>query len=213
MSMYNDYNRYDLCPNDPGYPDGHHHKHHCNPCATLTTIRRVNTRILGGAIIPFASDFIAPVILTTIAGNLFSDATIVGFGSAFPGFTLTNNGTTLTIPTGTPDEAFSMPRSGIITSIAAHFTVLTAVTLTTPVTIVAQLFRANSTTFTAIPGALVNLDPLQGSLSIGDSVSGIANFEAPVEAGSRVMMVFYATNPTGVASVVRGYVNAGEVGS
>ncbi|GFP78130.1 exosporium glycoprotein BclB-related protein [Clostridium fungisolvens] len=209
MSIYDDFNRYDFCPNDPGYPDGHHHKDHYTPCPTLSRIRRVNTRTLGGGIIPFASDAYTPIILTTLAGALFSNATLVAFGTSVSGFPLSNNGTTLTIPAVTGNDAFSMPRSGVITSIAANFTVTTAVTLTTPVTIVAQLFRANSSTFTAIPGASVNLGLLQGSLSVGDSVSGIANFAAPVDAGTRVMMVFYATNPTGVASTIRGYANAG----
>ena len=153
MSIYNDYNRYDFCPTDPGYPDGHHHEHHCNPCATLTPIRRVNTRfIASGSIIPFSSGTV-PALLATVLSTAITASSFIGFGTSIPA-AITIVGNTLPLLPATSSEAFTVPRDGVITSLAANFSTTAAVTLTAPATITAQLFSApiGTNTFTAVPG-------------------------------------------------------------
>ena len=212
MSMCNDYNRYDFCPTDHVHPNDHHCPTGCCPCPTLTPIRGINTRFPAtGSIIPFSSG-ITPVLLTTVLGGLISTNSLIGFGTATPGVTIVGN----TLPLGIlANEAFSVPRDGVITSLAAHFTVtgISVAALTAPTTIVAQLFSApvNSNTFTAVPGALVQLAPvLNGIITIGTPVSGISNFIAPVTAGTRLVMVFYAVSgPGAILSAITGSARAG----
>jgi BclB C-terminal domain-containing protein len=211
MSMYNDYNRHDFCPTDLGHPNDHHCPAGCCPCPTLSRIRRVNTRTSAtGSIIPFSSG-IVPVALTTVLGGLISTTSLVGFGTSTPGVAIVGN----TLPLIPPalSEDFTVPRDGVITSLAAHFTTTVALTLTTPVTIVAQLFSAppDSNTFTAVPGAIVPLTPaLTGVLAIGTTVNGIVTLSEPVTAQTRLLLVFYAVS-TGfsIATAIIGNASAG----
>ncbi len=73
--------------------------------------------------------------------------------------------------------AFSVPRAGTITSIAAYFSTTLALSLLgTTVTITAQLYSSTTPNniFTAIPGASVTLaPPLTGVLALGTISNGI----------------------------------------
>ena len=94
--------------------------------------------------------------------------------------------------------AFSMPRDGTITSIAAYYSNTVALALVgTTVTITAQLFSSTTpdNTFTAIPGAVVTLaPPLTGVVALGTISSGITTgLSIPVTAETRLLMVFSAT--------------------
>ncbi len=163
-----------------------------------------------GAIIPFASG--EPVALTTIAGGLAGLPGLVGFGNSITAVTAlgaTIDTTTLT------NFAFSMPRDGTITSIAAFFSTTVALTLVgTTVTLTAQLYSSATpdNTFTPIPGTLVTLAPaLTGVLAIGTVSSGIlTGLSIPVTAETRLLMVFSAT-AEGVALIntATGYASAG----
>ncbi|MFJ5750121.1 exosporium glycoprotein BclB-related protein [Peribacillus frigoritolerans] len=164
-----------------------------------------------GAIIPFASG-ITPATLTTIAGGLVGTSSAIGFGTAIPGLTILGGAIDLT---GLLNEAFTVPRAGTITSIAATFS--TTVGLTLPVgsaTITAQLFRApaGSNIFTAIPGATVVLaPPLTGIVLPGTISQGVtAGLAIPVSPGERLMMVFSVVG-TGItlATAVVGAASAG----
>ncbi|MBT2618620.1 MULTISPECIES: exosporium glycoprotein BclB-related protein [unclassified Bacillus (in: firmicutes)] len=165
-----------------------------------------------GAIIPFASG-ITPAELTILAGGLVGTSSAIGFGTAIPGLTIL--GATIDL-TGLLNEAFTVPRAGTITSIAATFS--TTVGLTIPVgtaTITAQLFRApaGSNIFTVIPGATVVLAPPLTGLVIppGTISQGItAGLAIPVSPGERLMMVFSVVG-TGItlATAVAGAASAG----
>ncbi|MDP9739424.1 UNVERIFIED_ORG: BclB C-terminal domain-containing protein [Bacillus sp. B2I3] len=164
-----------------------------------------------GAIIPFASG-ITPAALTILAGGLVTTSSAIGFGTAIPGLTILGGTIDLT---GLLNEAFTVPRAGTITSIAATFS--TTVELTLPVgtaTITAQLFRApaGSSIFTAIPGATVVLAPaLTGLVSFGTISQGVtAGLAIPVSPGERLMMVFSVAG-TGItlATAVVGAASAG----
>jgi BclB C-terminal domain-containing protein len=110
--------------------------------------------------------------------------------------------------------AFSVPRNGAITSIAAFFSTTVGVLLdpTVTATIQAQVWRSTSTSnfFTPIPGAVVTLAPaLTGLVAIGTISSGTSTVNIPVTAGERLILVFSVTSPAGLASVVTGVASAG----
>ena len=118
--------------------------------------------------------------------------------------------------TGLNNVAFSMPRDGTITSLAAYFSIGAAVSLvTSTVTISAQLYSSPTPddSFTAVPGAVVDLaPPFTGLLSVGDSASGLTTgLSIPVTAGTRLLMVFSASVTAGVdiATIISGYASAG----
>ncbi|GFZ33489.1 hypothetical protein CSC2_40150 [Clostridium zeae] len=209
MSMYKDYNRSDFCPTDHGCPDDHHHQHHCCPCPTLTRVRKTNTRPTGGSMIPFSSGLI-PAVLSTVLLGAITTTSLIGFGTSTPGVAIVGN--TLPLLGTTLSEAFTVPRDGLITSLAANFSTTAALTLTAPATVTAQLFSApiGSNTFTAVPGAIVQLKPdlTTGIVTIGTNASGIVTLSETVTAQTRLLMVFYATS-TALATVITGNASAG----
>ncbi|WP_160671058.1 exosporium glycoprotein BclB-related protein [Clostridium sp. C8-1-8] len=186
-----------------------------NPCC-LPRIRgglRSNTRFNFGSIIPFASGL--PVILTTLVTGLAGTVSALGFGSSATGLTVAGLTIDLTGGAGLAiNEAFSMPRDGVIRSISAFYSNVLALALVgTTVNITAQLYSAPPTSniFTAIPGASVQLDPLPGVLAIGGTSSGITTgLSIPVAAETRLLLVYSATT-TGipVVAAVTGYASAG----
>jgi BclB C-terminal domain-containing protein len=168
-----------------------------------------------GAILPFASG--TPATLTTVLGGLLNTSSLLGFGTSATGVTVTGGTIDLTGGPGILiNEAFSMPRDGTITSIAAYFSTTAALTLVgSTVTITAQLFSSTTpdNTFTAVPGALVTLaPPLTGVLALGTISSGITTGLAiPVTAETRLLLVFSATVTAGldIATTIAGYASAG----
>ncbi|WP_281269281.1 exosporium glycoprotein BclB-related protein, partial [Ammoniphilus oxalaticus] len=168
-----------------------------------------------GAIIPFASGL--PTALTTIAGGLAGTTSLVGFGNSAVGVSLLGSGAIdLTGAAGTLlNFAFSVPREGTITSMAAYFSVTAALSLVgSSLTITAQLYRSTTpdNTFTPIPGAAVTLGPaLTGLISIGEVSNGVTSgLSIPVSPQDRLLMVFSAT-ASGLAllNTVAGYASAG----
>ncbi|WDZ57811.1 exosporium glycoprotein BclB-related protein [Paenibacillus polymyxa] len=168
-----------------------------------------------GAIIPFASG--GPAILTTIAGGLVGTTSLIGFGSSATGISLVGGiiDLTGTLVGSVINFAFSVPRGGVITSIAGYFSTTAALTLLgSSVSITAQLFSSPTpnNTFIAVPGATVTLTPpLTDIVALGTTSSGIATGLAiPVTAQTRLLMVFSAT-ATGISLVntVVGYASAG----
>ncbi|WP_242941237.1 exosporium glycoprotein BclB-related protein [Sporobacter termitidis] len=151
--------------------------------------------------------------MTTVLGGLLNTSSAISFGSGVSGITVTGgilDGTTLT------NEAFSVPRDGTITSMAAFFSTTAALTLVgSTVTITAQLYASPTpdNTFTAVPGALVTLaPPFTGVLAIGTISDGTTTGLAiPVTTGTRLLMVFTATVTAGldIATAIVGYASAG----
>ncbi|MBU7008813.1 exosporium glycoprotein BclB-related protein [Phosphitispora fastidiosa] len=171
--------------------------------------------ILGnGSIIPFASG--APVVLTTIAGGLAGTSGLIGFGSSAP--TVSALGATIDLSGGPGvllNMAFSMPRDGMITSIAAFFSTTAALSLVdATVTIRAQLYSSTTpdNIFSPIPGTEVTLTPsLSGLVVAGDISTGLlTGLAIPVAAETRLLMVFSIT-ATGITllNTVAGYASAG----
>ncbi|PNQ82820.1 exosporium glycoprotein BclB-related protein [Paenibacillus sp. F4] len=168
-----------------------------------------------GAIIPFASG--GPAILTTVLGGVVGTTSLIGFGSSATGIGLVGDTIDLTGTLVGPliNFAFSVPRDGVITSIAGYFSTTAALTLVgSTATITAQLFSSPTpnNTFTAVPGAIVTLaPPLAGIIALGTISSGITTGLAiPVTAQTRLLLVFSAT-ATGLSLVntIVGYASAG----
>ncbi|WP_407926811.1 exosporium glycoprotein BclB-related protein [Caproicibacter fermentans] len=161
-----------------------------------------------GAIIPFASG--TPTSLTTVAGGLVGTLGLIGFGLNAPGVLALG----VIDLSGLTNFAFSMPRDGVINSVAAYFSVTAALALAgTTVTITAQLYSSPTPndTFSPVPGALVTLPPLTGVISVGDTFNAVTTGLAiPVTAQTRLLMVFSAT-AAGVSLVntIAGYASAG----
>ena len=145
-----------------------------------------------GAIIPYASG--APFQLATRGSGIPFIIQMIGFGTSES--TLFN----VTIDlTEVPDNlAFSVPRDGIITSIAAFFS--STVSLSIPgstITITAQLWSSPTpdNIFTPVAGTAVTLaPPLTGEIVPGTTSKGLLeNLAIPVTAETRLLMVFSAT--------------------
>jgi BclB C-terminal domain-containing protein len=168
-----------------------------------------------GAIIPYASGL--PVAMTTVLGGLLNTSSAVGFGSNATNIAITGGTIDLTGAPGTLlNFAFSAPRAGTITSMAAYFSTTAALTLLgSTVTITAQLYSSSTpnNTFTAVPGALVTLSPaLTGTLSLGTISSGTTTgLSIPVTLGERLLLVFTSAVTAGidVATTIAGYASGG----
>jgi BclB C-terminal domain-containing protein len=145
-------------------------------------------------------------------GGLAGIQALIGFGA---------NETALQVgglidTTGLTNVSFSMPRDGVITDIAAYFSVAVAVNLLlSTVTITAQLYQSTTPDdiFSPIAGATVTLAPsYAGLITAGDSASGITTgLNIPVTAGTRLLMVFSASVTEGVdiATIITGFASAG----
>nr|WP_312578833.1 exosporium glycoprotein BclB-related protein [Sedimentibacter sp.] len=150
--------------------------------------------------------------MTTVLGGLAGTQALVGFGS---------NDTALIVGglidvTGSSSLAFSAPRDGTITSMAAYYSVAAAVALVgSTVTITAQLYSSPTPddSFAPVPGATVTLaPPLTGAVAIGTTSSGLTTgLSIPVTAGTRLMLVFSASVTAGIdiATILTGFISGG----
>ncbi|EHQ87557.1 exosporium glycoprotein BclB-related protein [Desulfosporosinus youngiae] len=166
-----------------------------------------------GAIIPYASG--EPISITTIALGLVGLPSFVGFGNSVQGLTALGATIDLTGVGGLLNFAYSVPRDGTITSIAAFFSVTAALALAgSTVTITAQLYSSTTpdNIFSPIAGTAVTLAPaLTGVVSVGDISNGIVTGLAiPVTAETRLLMVFSAEAAgLSLINIVAGYASAG----
>jgi BclB C-terminal domain-containing protein len=155
-------------------------------------------------------------VLTTVAGGLIGTASVLGFGNSATNINVTGGTIDLTGAAGTLiNMAFSVPRDGVITSIAAYFSTSAALSLIgSTTTITAQLYQSTApdNSFTAIPGAVATLSPaLSGLVSIGNTSSGLTEgLSISVTAGTRLLLVFSATaSGLSLINTVAGYASAG----
>ena len=155
-------------------------------------------------------------MLTSIAGGIAGTPAFIGFGTSAEGLTVL--GATIDL-TGGPgiaiNEAFSAPRDGTITSMAAYFSTTVALALVgTTITITAQLYESTTpdNTFSPVAGTAVSLAPaLTGVLGSGTMSNGIVTgLNIPVTAESRYLMVFsIAATGVSLINTVAGYASAG----
>jgi BclB C-terminal domain-containing protein len=111
--------------------------------------------------------------------------------------------------------AFSVPRDGTITDIAAYFSVVLGLSLIgTDITVHAQLYQSTTPNniFTAIPGTEIILSPtLSGIINIGDIATGnLSGLNIPVTVETRLLMVFTITaDGLNLVNTLTGYASAG----
>lgn len=160
-----------------------------------------------GSIIPFASG--GPVILTTDSVGSPSTGALLGFGSSLPGISL------LTFPTITVPSnsfAFSMPRDGTITSIAAYFSTTADAVSGGSLSVIARIFisTAPDNTFTAV-GSVNLLPSLTGNIPTGTILSGINSALAipPLTSGTRVLVLFSYEGISNIPETINGIASAG----
>ncbi len=161
---------------------------------------------------PFASG--GPVELTTLLDGTAETGALVGFGSAGETLGVLGLNLDLTGSLAGPviNFAFSVPRDGVITELAAYFSVTIGLNLVLgTLNVVAQLYESTTpdNTFTLVPGASVSM-PFSGLISLGDIGSGITALNHPVTAGTRLLLVF-GLEGTGItlAAALTGYASGG----
>lgn len=165
------------------------------------------------SIIPFASG--VPDELVHVLGGLLDTGAVVGFGASFDGVAVGGGTVDLTGGAGIPSNmAFSMPRDGTLTQLAAFFSVAVGVVLfPADGAVVVQVYRSTTpdNIFSPVPDALVTIPLPATPLLVGDFASGTADFSVPVNAGDRLLLVARVEVSGGldVATAVIGYVSAG----
>lgn len=168
-----------------------------------------------GAIIPYASGVTSSLI--TVLGGLTNTGSVIGFGSSASGIDVAGGSLDLTgAGGGLLNFSFSVPRDGVITSIAAYFSTTAALNLlTSTLTVTAQLYQstAPNNIFSPIPGAVVTLAPsLTGVVNVGTTLNDITTgLNIPVTEQTRILMVFSVavTGGPDIATTVVGYASAG----
>lgn len=108
-----------------------------------------------------------------------------------------------------------MPRAATVKSITVVFSNIAALNLIgTNITLKAQLYKSDnlSNTYTAIPGATVDLTPgLTGVVSLGTIATGtITGLAIPLSSGTRLLFVTTATaSGLTLINTVVGYISGG----
>ncbi|WP_231559826.1 exosporium glycoprotein BclB-related protein [Geobacillus sp. FSL W8-0032] len=150
--------------------------------------------------------------MTATVAGLADTASLIGFGSATSNISLI--GGTINLG-GTSNIAFTVPRSGIITAVAANFSATTGTALLGTATIRAQLYIAtspSSNVFSPLPSTFVTLAPIiTFPISAPQNAAGIVTgLNIPVNTGDRLLMVFFTTTSgLSIAASVTGYAGAG----
>ncbi|WHY71180.1 exosporium glycoprotein BclB-related protein [Fictibacillus enclensis] len=159
--------------------------------------------------------------MTSIADGSVNTAGLIGFGSSIDGVSIL--GATITLGVGgVLDFAFVVPRDGIVTSISAFFSATAGVIISEDVTVRAQLWTSttagvpdpNSSTFTPIAGAFVDLVPDYNPLVVlGDNAFGTASpISIPVSTGDKLIMVFSLVGSDNILlDSLTGFASAGIV--
>jgi len=159
------------------------------------------------AIIPYASG--DPINLTTTVYGVPGKRALIGFGASADTEPVFSNDINLR---GNSNFAFSAPRSGTIESISAYFSPTIANSISgSGISITAALYKSYNANdlFTAVPGAVVTLDPYI-VIYIGSVRNGLTTgLNIPINAKDRLLVVFYATTSAGIQATISGVASAG----
>lgn len=162
-----------------------------------------------GFTIPFASG--GSIILTESPGATSSDVATINFGvSSEP---------LLPLPDGTIDlsasttASFSLPRSGILSTISAVLSIVNT-SITTPTTASVQIWRASATSniFAPIPNAVAPFTTINNNLSSGTVLHVLQpGLGISLNPEDRLLIVFQFMAPTPIftSSVIEGFVSGG----
>ncbi len=150
--------------------------------------------------------------MSTVLGGLAGTMALVSFGTNDVAVLVGG----LIDTTASSGMAFSMPRDGTITSIAAYYSVAVAAALVgSTVEITAQLYSSPTPndSFAPIAGTEVALAPtLSGLVTVGTTTSGeLTGLSIPVTAGTRILYVMSAQVVDGIdiATILTGMAGGG----
>ena len=157
--------------------------------------------------------------MTTVVGGLVGTSTAVPLEGdqgdstvSQSGGTITNSGNNYSLP------GQVLPDPITITGISASFvnTVGEAIPALSTISLTAQVWVSSDggTTYIALPGALVNLEPsYTGVIALGEVSSGSTfGLSIPVPAGNLAMVVFSITTTQGVEEIVTSLSGTGTAG-
>lgn len=152
------------------------------------------TTATGGTIVPFASG----TLITLNSNGLQVGGLLLGANAPFTLGSINGN---INITSSSVYSAFSMPRSGTITSISAFFSLSPDANFgVSVVSIRAQIYTSSgpSALYTLVAGTTLTLLPtLTGNLLEGTTRSGIlTGLSIPLTVNTNVMLVFSATGAT-----------------
>nr|WP_241840698.1 exosporium glycoprotein BclB-related protein [Fictibacillus sp. S7] len=159
--------------------------------------------------------------MTNVLGGAIQTGGLIGFGSSIDSVSIAGASITLGV-LGVLDFAFVVPRDGIVTSISAFFSATVGVIFSEDVTVRAQLWTSttagvpdpNSSTFTPIAGAFVDLVPdYDPTVVLGDNAFGTASpISIPVSTGDKLIMVFSLVGSDSITlDSLTGFASAGIV--
>lgn len=163
-----------------------------------------------GAIIPAASG--NPITLTTTQIDTDGVPAFIGFGASAPGKDIIAQ--TIDITT-LPNMAFSVPRSGTISSLVAYFSISDTIDLTdATATIGARIYRSTTpnNSFVQIAETVIDLSPsISGIVPQGTILTGsVTNLNIPISLGERLLIVFTArASGASFNNNILGYASAG----
>lgn len=167
-----------------------------------------------GSLIPIASG--GAVTITTVLGNPLAVA-MVGFGNSESGIGLVGGNIIITPPFFS-DFAFTMPRSGTITSFAAHFTT-DLIDFASPfaATIHAQIYLStgadiDTNTFRPVASTDISLSPTVPTLGAFVSKGNLQNLNVTVGVDDRLMVVFSLTSNTPTDDTVKTVIGLASAG-
>ena len=194
-------------------------KYKCKNKNQTQTCQMCIPGISGSAsIIPFSSGMPITLSFDNASGDSVL-AAYIGFGNNYSDPNSLSNPINLTGGGGPTDKinmAFSVPRDGTITSIAAYFSTINEIKFRNArVTIFAQLYMSHNNMFVPITDALVKLSPTySGTINSSGSISnGITTgLSISVTPQTRLLMVFYATAADASSALTpsfSGYASAG----
>lgn len=158
----------------------------------LATTEDVPVSSPSGAIIPFASGSPITIIAQSLGNQASRTSGLVGFGNSVSGISQSSAGATIDLSGGSGQVlnfAFSVPRTGMLTSIAAYFSTISGSENSSVAIVTAQLYQSTTNNlFEPISGTDLTLT----GTSIRRGI--ISSLSVPVTAGTRLLLVFSITS-------------------
>ncbi len=180
------------------------------PVKAGLTVIQLNEPVVesGSAIIPFSSG--DSVAVTSLALGLVGLPAFIGFGNSQQG--LVALGATIDL-FGLDNYSFSMPRDGVLTSLAVQFTATLGLNLGLgeSVTLRTEIYRNTGLDNTFAPTGVAVDIPITSTLAIGAVLKGSnSGFNVPVNAGDRLLLVSsITTQGLAIATTLTGQYSAG----
>ncbi|GAB4036350.1 exosporium glycoprotein BclB-related protein [Spirosoma gilvum] len=167
-------------------------------------VRLATVTDVAATVIPYASG--TQITLSTLSDGSSAGSSAISFGNS-----LLLTTTTPSTITGSEaaSMAFSMPRDGTITALAAALSIQSVLFSANPITVMAYLYRSDTTSdvFNQIASVALTTLPV-GTVSIGTVIKGFTSLNIPITAQTRLLLLFSSSTQSG-ATTLKGFANAG----